>query len=260
MLAGVSVNDAILLVDAAQRFIAQGVERRRALAQAASLRLRPIVMTTCTTVLALVPLAIGSGEAAQLRSPMALTVIGGLIVATFGSLSVTPCLYLVLDRMRSRVPGACSGLGRTHDRQSVRVARPPADGDVDGVRRARAARRVRVVSDSGRAAAGALRRAALGASSGAGAREPEVVEREILLPLVARVGELAGLKETWGEVNGANGRLTLEFERGTNHRVRELELRSIAAELQRTQPRGHVHQRVVERPGRVQPLRDDRSR
>jgi len=68
--------------------------------------------------------------------------------------------------------------------------------------------------------------------------EPEVVEREILLPLVARVGALAGLKETWGEVNGARGRLTLEFERGTNHRVRELELRSIAAELQRTQPRG----------------------
>ena len=68
--------------------------------------------------------------------------------------------------------------------------------------------------------------------------EPEVVEREILLPLVARVGELAGLKETWGEVNGASGRLTLEFERGTNHRVRELELRSIAAELQRTQPEG----------------------
>jgi HAE1 family hydrophobic/amphiphilic exporter-1 len=102
MLAGVSVNDAILLVAAAQRFIAQGVERRRALAQAASLRLRPIVMTTATTVLALVPLAIGSGEAAQLRSPMALTVIGGLIVATIGSLSVTPCLYLVLDRVRPR--------------------------------------------------------------------------------------------------------------------------------------------------------------
>jgi hydrophobic/amphiphilic exporter-1 (mainly G- bacteria), HAE1 family len=100
MLAGVSVNDAILLTDAAQRLIAKGVERRRALAQAASLRLRPIVMTTATTVLALVPLAIGSGEAAQLRSPMALTVIGGLIVATIGSLSVTPCLYLVLDRMR----------------------------------------------------------------------------------------------------------------------------------------------------------------
>src|SRR5262245_19368482 len=68
--------------------------------------------------------------------------------------------------------------------------------------------------------------------------EPEVVEREILLPLVARVGELAGLKETWGEVNGSRGTLRIELERGTNHRVRELELRSIAAELQRTQPEG----------------------
>lgn len=68
--------------------------------------------------------------------------------------------------------------------------------------------------------------------------EPDVVEREILLPLEARVGELPGLKETWGEVNGASGRLTLEFDRGTNVRVRELELTSIAAELARTQPQG----------------------
>src|SRR5690606_12437400 len=68
--------------------------------------------------------------------------------------------------------------------------------------------------------------------------EPEVVEREILLPLEARAGELPGLAETWGEVNGANGRLMLEFERGTNIRVRELELNSIAAELARTQPEG----------------------
>jgi HAE1 family hydrophobic/amphiphilic exporter-1 len=102
VLAGVAVNDAILLADAAQRFIAEGIERRRALAKAARLRLRPIIMTTATTVLALVPLAIGSGEAAQLRAPMALTVIGGLLTATVGSLTVTPCLYLVLDRMRSR--------------------------------------------------------------------------------------------------------------------------------------------------------------
>ena len=59
--------------------MAEGVERRRALAQAARIRLRPILMTTLTTVLALVPLAIGAGEAAQMRGPMALTIIGGLI-------------------------------------------------------------------------------------------------------------------------------------------------------------------------------------
>src|SRR5690606_10963950 len=53
-----------------------------------------------------------------------------------------------------------------------------------------------------------------------------------------RAGELPGLTETWGEVSGASGRLTLEFERGTNIRVRELELNGIAAELARTQPEG----------------------
>ena len=70
--------------------------------------------------------------------------------------------------------------------------------------------------------------------------DPEIVEREILLPLEARIGELTGLAETWGEVRGDRGRLRLEFERGSNYRVRELELRSIAADLNRTQPEGTV--------------------
>lgn len=68
--------------------------------------------------------------------------------------------------------------------------------------------------------------------------EPDVVEREILLPLEARIGELSGLAETWGEINGGSGRLRLRFERGTNVRVRELELSNIAAELARRQPQG----------------------
>lgn len=102
VLAGVAVNDAILLAQAARRFIEEGMERRRALARAASLRLRPIIMTTATTVLALIPLALGSGEAAELRSTLALTVIGGLTASTVCSLLVIPCLYLVLDRMRLR--------------------------------------------------------------------------------------------------------------------------------------------------------------
>src|SRR5690606_14598199 len=108
VLAGVAVNDAILLAEAARQQIAAGVERRRALARAASIRLRPIIMTTTTTVLALVPLAIGAGEAAQLRAPLALTIIGGLIASTLGSLFVTPSLYLVLARIgfRSRASAA----------------------------------------------------------------------------------------------------------------------------------------------------------
>src|SRR6185295_1426720 len=78
VLAGVAVNDAILLIDAARRLMAEGVPVRDALSRAAGIRLRPILMTTATAVLGLVPLAFGSGEAVRLRSPMALTIIGGL--------------------------------------------------------------------------------------------------------------------------------------------------------------------------------------
>ena len=100
VLAGVAVNDAILLLQTARRLIRQGVERSAAPARASGIRLRPILMTTATTVLALMPLAVGGGEAAQLRGPLALTVIGGIIASTVGSLLVIPCVYLLLDRLR----------------------------------------------------------------------------------------------------------------------------------------------------------------
>ncbi|MCP4656751.1 MAG: efflux RND transporter permease subunit, partial [bacterium] len=102
VLAGVAVNDAILLAATARRLIVGGMERTQALARAAGIRLRPILMTTLTTVLALVPLAVGAGEAAALRSPLAWTVIGGITASTVGSLLVIPCIYLLLERLRPR--------------------------------------------------------------------------------------------------------------------------------------------------------------
>jgi HAE1 family hydrophobic/amphiphilic exporter-1 len=100
VLSGIAVNDAILMVQTARQLMAQGLERKKALARAAAIRLRPILMTTATTVLALLPLAIGVGEAAQLRAPLALTIIGGIITSTLFSLFVIPCLYLLLDHLR----------------------------------------------------------------------------------------------------------------------------------------------------------------
>ena len=108
VLAGLAVNDAILLIQTARQLMGEGLERKAALARAAAVRLRPILMTTATTVLALLPLAIGGGEAAQLRSPLALTIIGGVTASTCASLSVIPCLYLVLDGVRFR-------RAKTHD-------------------------------------------------------------------------------------------------------------------------------------------------
>ena len=66
--------------------------------QGGRLRLRPILMTTITTTLGLLPLALGFGEGAEIRSPMAITVIGGLTVSTLLTLVVIPVVYSVLDR------------------------------------------------------------------------------------------------------------------------------------------------------------------
>jgi multidrug efflux pump subunit AcrB/ABC-type multidrug transport system ATPase subunit len=68
--------------------------------------------------------------------------------------------------------------------------------------------------------------------------DPEIVEREILLPLEARIGELPRVDETWSEIRGSSGSLTVRFEPGTELKVREIDLRRLASELVRTQPRG----------------------
>jgi HAE1 family hydrophobic/amphiphilic exporter-1 len=95
MLAGIVVNNAIVLVDAVNRRRREGEEIDAALVSAGSERLRPILMTTATTVLALFPMALGLGAGDELRAPLAITVIGGLTVATILTLIVIPCLYRI---------------------------------------------------------------------------------------------------------------------------------------------------------------------
>jgi HAE1 family hydrophobic/amphiphilic exporter-1 len=96
MLAGIVVNNAIVLVDAIQRRRGTGEGLEEAIRGAGAERLRPILMTTATTVFGLLPLALGWGAGAELRRPMAWTVIGGLTAATLLTLVVIPCLYRAL--------------------------------------------------------------------------------------------------------------------------------------------------------------------
>ncbi|MFQ5525129.1 MAG: efflux RND transporter permease subunit [Thermoanaerobaculia bacterium] len=98
LLAGVVVNNAILLVDYTNQLRRKGEAKIEALKKAGRVRLRPILMTTSTTVLGLLPMAIGLGEGSELRSPMALTVIGGLLTSTLLTLVLVPAVYSVLDR------------------------------------------------------------------------------------------------------------------------------------------------------------------
>ncbi len=97
MLAGIVVNNAIILVDTTNRLRREGARKIDALKQAGELRLRPILMTTSTTVLGLLPMAVGLGEGSELRAPMAITVIGGLLASTALTLLIIPAVYSILD-------------------------------------------------------------------------------------------------------------------------------------------------------------------
>ncbi len=98
LLAGIVVNNAIVLIDFVNQLRERGMKKREALIAGGRSRLRPILMTTLTTVLGLIPLALGIGEGAEIRAPMAITVIGGLSVSTLLTLIVIPVVYSVLDR------------------------------------------------------------------------------------------------------------------------------------------------------------------
>jgi HAE1 family hydrophobic/amphiphilic exporter-1 len=97
MLAGIVVNNAIVLVDYINQLRENGIERKPAIIQATATRFRPILMTTLTTVLGLMPLALGIGEGASTQAPMATVVVGGLTLSTVLTLAFIPVVYTVFD-------------------------------------------------------------------------------------------------------------------------------------------------------------------
>lgn len=100
MLAGIVVNNAIVLVDLINQLRSSGTEVTEAIVEACQTRLRPILMTTSTTVLGLAPMALGFGEGAEIRAPMAISVIGGLLSSTLLTLVVIPVVYSLFVRNR----------------------------------------------------------------------------------------------------------------------------------------------------------------
>ena len=100
MLAGIVVNNAIVLVDYVNILQRRGIALREAITTAGSVRLRPILITTATTVLGLIPMAIGLGDGAEIRTPMAITVICGLITSTVLTLLIIPTIYYLFESAR----------------------------------------------------------------------------------------------------------------------------------------------------------------
>ncbi|PWD97628.1 efflux RND transporter permease subunit [Marinilabilia rubra] len=106
MLGGIAVNDSIILVDAINQYKLAGLPLRQSVIQAAGDRLRPILMTSLTTMLALFPLALSIGRSASLRSPLAIAVIAGLFTSTILTLLVIPCVYELFDRSGRKLNNA----------------------------------------------------------------------------------------------------------------------------------------------------------
>ncbi len=109
LLVGIVVNNAILLVEYIERGRSEGLTVREAIVRAGQVRLRPILMTTLTTVLGMLPLAIGMGDGAEMLRPLALTVVGGLLFSMFLTLFVIPCLYLIINGAAERAVSRLTG-------------------------------------------------------------------------------------------------------------------------------------------------------
>jgi len=103
MLAGIVVNNAIVLIDYVNILRRKGHDVIEAILMAGPTRLRPILMTSLTTILALMPIALGTGEGAEIQSPLATVVIGGLLLSTLLTLVLIPVMYLVMDSLSTKI-------------------------------------------------------------------------------------------------------------------------------------------------------------
>jgi multidrug efflux pump subunit AcrB len=132
LLAGIVVNNAILLVEYTESGRRRGLTRAEAVIEAGTIRLRPIVMTTLTTVCGMLPLALGIGQGSELMQPLAIAVVGGLSVSMLLTLFVVPSAYVILNAAAERLGRFVTGRGRRSEpTRPVRPPRVPAEVGAD---------------------------------------------------------------------------------------------------------------------------------
>jgi len=99
LLAGVAVNNAIVLIDYMNQLRREGIERKEAIIRGAVTRLRPVLLTALTTILGTFPMAISHSEGSEMRNPLAITLLGGLLTTTFLTLIVIPVVYSLFEKV-----------------------------------------------------------------------------------------------------------------------------------------------------------------
>ncbi len=100
MLGGIAVNNGIVMVDYINQLKRKGVDKKEAIVQASTVRLRPVLITACTTILGMLPMALSTSAGSEMRAPMAIAVVGGLVATTFLTLFIIPIVYSLFDRVR----------------------------------------------------------------------------------------------------------------------------------------------------------------
>lgn len=104
MLGGIAVNNGIVMVDYINQLKRKGVEKKEAILQGCTVRLRPVLITAFTTILGMLPMAMSTSAGSEMRAPMAITVVGGLVATTFLTLFVIPLIYSLFDRVKFSRP------------------------------------------------------------------------------------------------------------------------------------------------------------
>ena len=117
MLAGTVVNSSIVLIDYTNIRRGRGEDKNTAILNACPRRVRPVLMTTLTTILGLVPMVFSNGEGAEMMQPMAIVMITGMVVSTIVTLLFTPVYYSLIDSLTQRVRT------RSAERHARRLAR-----------------------------------------------------------------------------------------------------------------------------------------
>lgn len=100
MLGGIAVNNGIVMVDYINQLKNKGMEKKEAIIQGSTIRLRPVLITAFTTILGMLPMALSTSAGSEMRAPMAIAVVGGLVATTFLTLFIVPIIYSLFDRVR----------------------------------------------------------------------------------------------------------------------------------------------------------------